>query len=141
MLEYILNTLEENERKIILEECGINKEFEEKTQSQIGRELGLSRQRVSQIEARALQKLQSNAYKINNGIPVEQEYFFTKDIKKELKRKGITTICVLDHQVFNKSTRFKCKICGNEFIEKTTVFIKNTECPYCNEENKQFIKK
>ena len=141
MLTFTLNTLKPNEIRIMLEECGFNKEGYSKMQIEIGKELGVSHERIRQIEASALQKLQSHAYRINNGIPVEQEFFSLKDIKKELKRKRIKNIRILSHHIYNKNTRFKCKECGNEFKENTSVFIKNPECPFCSEENKQLIKK
>ncbi|ACO04136.1 MAG TPA: RNA polymerase sigma factor RpoD/SigA [Persephonella sp.] len=61
-IEYILSHLSERERFIIVNRFGLNGE-EPKTLREIGKELGISRERVRQIEIRALKKIRALATK------------------------------------------------------------------------------
>jgi len=61
-LENILETLDDRERKIVSERNGWN-DGRLKTLEEIGDELGITRERVRQIESRAMRKLKNKAYK------------------------------------------------------------------------------
>ncbi|WP_457621761.1 sigma-70 family RNA polymerase sigma factor [Persephonella sp.] len=61
-IEYILSHLSERERFIIVNRFGLSGE-EPKTLREIGKELGISRERVRQIEIRALKKIRALATK------------------------------------------------------------------------------
>ncbi|WP_456402032.1 sigma-70 family RNA polymerase sigma factor [Persephonella sp.] len=61
-IEYILSHLADRERYIIVNRFGLNGE-EPKTLREIGKELGISRERVRQIEIRALKKIRALATK------------------------------------------------------------------------------
>ncbi len=61
-IEYILSHLSDRERFIIVNRFGLNGE-EPKTLREIGKELGISRERVRQIEIRALKKIRALATK------------------------------------------------------------------------------
>ena len=55
-----INTLNDSEKKVLIKKYGFD-ERGEKTYSEVGRELNLSRQRVHQIEQKALSKLSTDA--------------------------------------------------------------------------------
>lgn len=63
-LERVLMALDEREKKIVMERQGWNNN-EIKTLEQIGEELGITRERVRQIESRAMRKLRPRALKMN----------------------------------------------------------------------------
>jgi len=59
MLNAVLQKLSARERRIIASRYGLDKRSEPQTLSQIGRKFGVSKERVRQIEARALDKLRA----------------------------------------------------------------------------------
>lgn len=63
-LEKIMEMLDERERKIISERNGWN-DGKIKTLEEIGEELGITRERVRQIESRAMRKLKTRAYRMD----------------------------------------------------------------------------
>lgn len=63
-LEKIMNILDERERKIIAERNGWY-DGEQKTLEALGVELGITRERVRQIETRAMRKLKNRAYRMD----------------------------------------------------------------------------
>lgn len=132
VLAYARKVLSPIKFRVLLKSYGLYSFNREIENTEIGKELNLSGERVRQLKIQALQKLQSNAYKINNGIPVEQDYFSTKDIKKALERKNIRHIRVVQHCVQAKTTIFRCTRCGKSFKENAKEFMKKLDCPYCS---------
>ncbi|MBE5957755.1 MAG: sigma-70 family RNA polymerase sigma factor [Lachnospiraceae bacterium] len=63
-LERIMETLDVREKKIISERNGWN-DGKIKTLEEIGEELGITRERVRQIESRAMRKLKNKAYRMD----------------------------------------------------------------------------
>ncbi|MCI2424063.1 sigma-70 family RNA polymerase sigma factor [Saccharopolyspora sp. K220] len=55
-IEAVLNTLDQREQEVIRLRCGLD-DGRQRTLDEIGRELGVTRERIRQIERRALQKL------------------------------------------------------------------------------------
>lgn len=59
-LERMLSTLDERERSILRQRYGLDEHREPRTLQQIGRHFGVSKERVRQLEARAMAKLRSD---------------------------------------------------------------------------------
>ncbi|MEZ0322875.1 MAG: RNA polymerase sigma factor RpoD/SigA [Hydrogenothermaceae bacterium] len=62
-IENMLNVLDEREREIIKMRFGLEEDEEVKTLEEVGEKLGISRERVRQLEQRALKKLKNIAMK------------------------------------------------------------------------------
>jgi RNA polymerase primary sigma factor len=58
-LDRMLGTLDERERNILRQRFGIDENREPQTLQQIGRRFGVSKERVRQLEARAISKLRT----------------------------------------------------------------------------------
>ena len=136
LLAYAKEMLDPIKYKVILESCGFNSDGRAKDNTEIAREINRSGERVRQLIIQAIQKLQSNAYKINNGIHVDQEYFSIKDLKKIMESNGVKHIRVVQHCVQAKTSIFKCNRCHKTFKEEAKEFVKRLECPYCSEMEK-----
>ena len=136
LLAYAKEMLDPIKYKVILESCGFNSDGRAKDNTEIAREINRSGERVRQLIIQAIQKLQSNAYKINNGIRVDQEYFSIKDLKKIMESNGVKHIRVVQHCVQAKTSIFKCNRCHKTFREEAKEFVKRLECPYCSEMEK-----
>ncbi len=64
-VEKILRHLDEREREIVARRFGLDRQLEPRTLKEIGQELGVSKERIRQIEARALAKLRQAALEEN----------------------------------------------------------------------------
>jgi len=68
-VEKILGRLDEREQKIIMSRFGLNRGQEPLTLKQVGAEMGVTKERIRQIEARALNKLRKAAQEESIDIP------------------------------------------------------------------------
>ena len=64
----ILNRLDEREQKIITARFGLGRGKEPLTLKQVGEELGVTKERIRQLEARALSKLRDAADEANIDV-------------------------------------------------------------------------
>ncbi|MFN0056137.1 MAG: sigma-70 family RNA polymerase sigma factor, partial [Planctomycetales bacterium] len=65
----ILNRLDERERNIIMYRFGLNHDTEPQTLEQLGGRFGVTKERIRQLEARALSKLREIAFEEKLDIP------------------------------------------------------------------------
>ena len=65
----ILSELDEREQRIIISRFGLDHSIEPQTLKEVGRQLGVTKERVRQIEARAISKLRVAAQHEKIDIP------------------------------------------------------------------------
>ena len=57
----MLNNLDDREQQIIIRRFGLDSQYEPQTLQQVGVEMGVTKERVRQIQAKAIKKLRLNA--------------------------------------------------------------------------------
>ncbi len=68
-IQKILHTLDDREQQIIVRRFGLDHRFEPLTLKEVGEELGVTKERIRQLESRALDKLRAAANKAHIDIP------------------------------------------------------------------------
>ena len=68
-IQKILHTLDDREQQIIVRRFGLDHRFEPLTLKEVGEELGVTKERIRQLESRALDKLRAAASKAHIDIP------------------------------------------------------------------------
>jgi RNA polymerase primary sigma factor len=68
-IQKILHTLDQREQQIIVRRFGLDHRFEPLTLKEVGEELGVTKERIRQLESRALDKLRAAASKAHIDIP------------------------------------------------------------------------
>ena len=68
-IQKILHTLDQREQQIIVRRFGLDHRYEPLTLKEVGEELGVTKERIRQLEARALDKLRTAANKAHIDIP------------------------------------------------------------------------
>ena len=68
-IQKILHTLDQREQQIIVRRFGLDHRFEPLTLKEVGEELGVTKERIRQLETRALDKLRLAAAKAHIDIP------------------------------------------------------------------------
>ena len=68
-VDKILESLDDREQKIIISRFGLDHKFEPQTLKEVGAQMGVTKERIRQIEARALSKLRMAAHEEKIEIP------------------------------------------------------------------------
>lgn len=68
-IQKILHTLDQREQQIIVRRFGLDHRFEPLTLKQVGEEMGVTKERIRQLESRALDKLRAAANHAHIDIP------------------------------------------------------------------------
>ena len=68
-IQKILHTLDQREQQIIVRRFGLDHRFEPLTLKQVGEEMGVTKERIRQLESRALDKLRAAASHAHIDIP------------------------------------------------------------------------
>lgn len=68
-IQKILHTLDQREQQIIVRRFGLDHRFEPLTLKEVGEQLGVTKERIRQLESRALDKLRAAASKAHIDIP------------------------------------------------------------------------
>jgi RNA polymerase primary sigma factor len=68
-IQKILHTLDQREQQIIVRRFGLDHRFEPLTLKEVGEEMGVTKERIRQLETRALEKLRVAAAKAHIDIP------------------------------------------------------------------------
>jgi RNA polymerase primary sigma factor/RNA polymerase sigma factor len=68
-IQKILHTLDQREQQIIVRRFGLDHRFEPLTLKEVGEEMGVTKERIRQLESRALEKLRAAAAREHIDIP------------------------------------------------------------------------
>ena len=68
-IQKILHTLDQREQQIIVRRFGLDHRFEPLTLKEVGEEMGVTKERIRQLESRALDKLRAAAAKAHIDVP------------------------------------------------------------------------
>ena len=139
LLEFMDENLNEREKKVICGRYGFNEYNEEMTLKQIGDEFGVTRERIRQIEEKAMAKLQKKSKQID---PEKKNYTVVSrdDLLDKLAENNMEHITIVQYKRRSDNSTFKCLKCNKTFSEPPLVLLKRGICPNCEEKAKQFFK-
>ena len=129
-IEKYIDLLTEREKKILYYRYGMY-DGRERTLEEVGKVVGVTRERIRQIEARAINKLKRarvrNEEAIKTKILRKQE---AERVKREFKisNKNLT---VSNFSTFEEVVRATCIKCGFTWLTTPRTLMKNSDCPTC----------
>lgn len=141
LLGYLYEVLNERERLVIRARFGINEDGTKYTLEQIGKALGLTRERVRQIESKALNKLSKKGYaikraeenlQISTGRELEDPIIMNtrREFESKLREKN-NNLRVESYTPDNKKVTVKCLECGKLYTGSMDNVLEIDECLYC----------
>ena len=141
LLSYLDEVLTERERIVIRARFGINEDGIKYTLEQIGKALGLTRERIRQIEAKAINKLKrkANAVKsaeknlqIATGRELNDPVIMSerKEFETKLREKS-SNLRVESYAPDNSRVAVKCLKCGKIYTGSMDYILELDDCVYC----------
>ena len=150
LLSYMDECLTEREKYVICHRFGFNDDNEIKTLDQIGKSIGVTRERIRQIETKALNKLKTKARSLKN---LEQRPLITKapilsDEKKYQRdlyairlKKYNDKLKVVNYIQDDRFVIVRCLDCGQIFTSEPEDLLIQPECVFCSSQEKKLDKK
>lgn len=131
----ILEYLSPRERDIIILRFGLDDENSSKlTLEQIGERYGVTRERIRQIEAKAIPKMKKYAKLLAQGKLIHKKPKKEKDIKEQEEQK---TNDIIENTLINVQQKIKESNINNDIIEENIIIETETEEEIVEEETKQ----